>query len=169
MSTSTLTLEERIARLEAVQDIIKLKADYAAAVDRADLDGIVALFTEDAVWASDVFGTYTGRDEIRVCMDEPEIPWSKHFMTNPAIVIGADGTTASGRWYLWQTGVFTEIGGGDPTAAVMIGVYDEEYVLRDGSWFFSVMNVDIQHISDIQKGWVEEPMRGVVTPADKEA
>lgn len=161
------TLEQRVERLESIEAIKKLKSDYGALVDAKDLDGIVALFTEDAVWEGEPFGRFQGRAEIRVCMDEPEMPWTKHYLVNPSIEVSVDGTTASGRWYLWQTGTFTDIGGENATAGVMMGVYDENYVNKDGRWYFSHMKVDIQHISDLKKGWVEEPLRGVVIPADR--
>ena len=58
-------LEQRIAQLEDIEAIKKLKANYCLHVDHANEEGWVALFTEDAVWDSDKFGRFEGREAIR--------------------------------------------------------------------------------------------------------
>src|ERR1700750_1486422 len=60
------SIEERLARLEAIEDIKALKARYCALCD-ADYepDGLAALFLPDAVWESETFGRYEGREAIR--------------------------------------------------------------------------------------------------------
>jgi hypothetical protein len=61
-------LEQRLRRLEDIEEIKKLKARYCEACDRGwdgrashDLEKIVALFTEDAVWDGGVYGRREGR------------------------------------------------------------------------------------------------------------
>lgn len=60
-----MDLEARIARLEAEADIRRLAARYCFTIDDRDLDGIAALFTDDAtVRSADGMMAATGRDAI---------------------------------------------------------------------------------------------------------
>jgi len=63
-------LEQRIAQLEDIEAIKKLKASYCLHVDHANEEGWVSLFTEDAVWESDKFGRFEGREAIRGPLQE---------------------------------------------------------------------------------------------------
>ena len=58
------TLEQRVALLEAEQDVRDLLTRYAYAWDSRDIAGCVGLFAEDAVLIT-TRGTYEGRDAIR--------------------------------------------------------------------------------------------------------
>ena len=59
-------IERRLQVLEDTEAIRNLKARYAALCDNHyDADGIVSLFTEDAVWESPALGRFEGRDAIR--------------------------------------------------------------------------------------------------------
>ena len=61
-----MSLEERIQRLEDIEAIKQLKAEYCAYCDDGyNPDGIANLYTEDAVWDGGPFGRYEGRDAIR--------------------------------------------------------------------------------------------------------
>ena len=62
-------LEQRIAQLEDIEAIKKLKANYCLHVDHANEEGWVALFTEDAVWDSDKFGRFEGLKRFAACSD----------------------------------------------------------------------------------------------------
>src|SRR5260221_6833983 len=67
-----MDLEQRIARLEAIEEIKQLKAQYAQVCDDGyKPEGMVPLFTEDAVWAdsSGGLGRHEGREAgcARIC------------------------------------------------------------------------------------------------------
>ena len=67
--TKTLTLEQRVQRLEDYEEIRQLMVRYAAAMDNNfDANEIASLFTEDAVWtispATPVTGRHEGREAI---------------------------------------------------------------------------------------------------------
>ena len=47
---SVTDLEQRIAQLEDIEAIKKLKASYCLHVDHANEEGWVSLFTQDAIW-----------------------------------------------------------------------------------------------------------------------
>ena len=60
-----LTIEERLARLEAVKDIKALKARYCALCDaNYEPERLATLFLPDAVWESELSGRYEGREAI---------------------------------------------------------------------------------------------------------
>lgn len=159
-------LERRIQRLEDLEAIRRLKADYLAAIDAKDLDTAVAMFTDDGTWEGHPFGTFRGRSAIRELMDSPEMAWSLHFVMAPAVSVADDGLTATARWYLIQTATITESDGSNPNAVLLLATYDDKCVKRDGRWYFTQMVANIHHICALDKGWVREPMRGVEPEAE---
>jgi hypothetical protein len=58
-------LEKRIAEIEDIEAIRKLKGRYCLYVDQRNEDGWISLFTQDGVWESDKFGVHEGREAIR--------------------------------------------------------------------------------------------------------
>jgi uncharacterized protein (TIGR02246 family) len=63
-SRAVLSLEERIAAQEAIEDVRELFQRYTWALDHADFDAIVACFCEDGVFAFQD-ASWQGRDAIR--------------------------------------------------------------------------------------------------------
>ena len=60
------SLEERLARLEAIEEIKALKARYCALCDADyDPDGLAALFLPDAVWDGGPFGRHEGQEAMK--------------------------------------------------------------------------------------------------------
>jgi hypothetical protein len=156
-------LEARIQRLEDIEAIRALKMRYAKLCDEGyDADGIVSLFAEEDVsWVSDVFGTYRGRDEIHAWFDGvgEEIRWALHFMINPVVEVGADGTTATGSFYLLELATMSAPGGGEPDAVVMTGKYADEFVKVGGDWRFKKIEVNFEQVSNLDQGWVRQQFR----------
>src|SRR5581483_9614760 len=98
----TQALEQRIARLEAIEEIKRLKARYCAYCDDGyDPDGIAGLFTEAGIWDGESFGRHVGRAEIRAFFARAsgDITFAAHLVLNPIIDI-ADATHARGKWRL---------------------------------------------------------------------
>ena len=89
---SATDLEQRIAQLEDIEAIKKLKASYCLHVDHANEEGWVSLFTEDAVWDSDKFGRFDGREAIRgLFRNIPEmLHFAIHYVMNPIIEVNGD-------------------------------------------------------------------------------
>ena len=105
------TLEERVQRLEDIEDIRKLKIRYAGLCDAHydDPDGLAALFTDDAVWdgGSD-FGVHHGKQAIRAFFAgvSKQISFALHYMIGHAIDIAPSGNEARIRAYSsgdWMT------------------------------------------------------------------
>ena len=101
----TESLDARVARLEAVEEIRVLKARYADVCDTGyDPDRMLPFFTQDAVWdGGERFGRYEGIDAIYGFFRDvsSQITWALHYMIAPVIEVSDDGT-ATGSWYLWQ-------------------------------------------------------------------
>jgi hypothetical protein len=161
---ASASLEERVAALEAIEDIKRLKAHYAALCDKGyDPDGIAALCTEDCVWSSNSFGTFAGRAEIRGFFAgiSSQIQWAMHFMICPVIELAPGGEEASGSWYLLE---LATMAGTEPDApadaVVMTGNYVDRYVRVDGAWRFANIQIDFHQVSNLDRGWVRQPFRG---------
>ena len=99
------SLERRLARIEDVEAIIRLKSRYAEYCDNGyDADGMVSLFAEDGIWEGNVFGVHHGREAIRnhILGFHGQILWALHFMVNPVIDVAPDGLSATGTWILFE-------------------------------------------------------------------
>ncbi len=159
----TPTLEQRIARLEDTEAIQNLKARYAAYCDDGyDPEGIAALFVENGIWEASTFGTHTGRKAIREFMSgiSSNITWALHCVTNPHIEVSSDGRAAVGTWYLLTLCTMTrENDSSTLDPVVMSGIYRDEFVKVDGRWWFEQLRCQIQQISNLDRGWVEQPFR----------
>ncbi len=158
-----IELERRIRRLEDIQAINHLKADYAAACDRGyDADGFAALFAEDGVWESNVLGTYRGRDAIHGFIDgsDQETPWIIHIITNAKVEIADSGTSATGAFYLLELSRVTD-GHSPPEGDAVISTarYDDSFVKRAGRWYFQHVIATWHQISNLEQGWVRQRFR----------
>lgn len=116
--------------------IRELKSRYCWYFDDGDLDGVVSLFTDDAVCELGTFGSWRGRDEIeagyRAQMVDSQVPGGRmHALSNPLIEV--DGDTATGRWYL----VDYDISGGSEQPIRLLASYRDEYRYQDGGWLMA--------------------------------
>ncbi len=145
-------MERRLAALEAVEEIKRLKARYCAYCDDDyDVESIVSLFVEDAVWESATFGKYEGREEIRGFFVNAAkmLPFAVHMVMNP--IIEVDGDSATGIWYLFQACTFAE----GEKAVWGSARYDEEYVKVDGAWKFKDLKLTSHFWTPFDEGWVK--------------
>lgn len=170
LDQDTQSVESRLRRLEDIEEIRALKAQYARCCDRGyDADGFAALFTEDGVWESNAYGIYRGRESIRAFIQDmdKEVPWILHYVTNPEISIAPDGLSATAAFYLLETcTVRDELSApqGDPVVAT--AVYDDRLVNLDGQWLFSHVKAVWHQISNLNIGWVEQPFRHALAGAE---
>jgi ketosteroid isomerase-like protein len=144
-------LEKRIAQLEDIEAIRRLKARYCLYVDQPDEEAWVSLFTEDAVWESDKFGIHEGRGAIRTLFKN--IPsflrFAMHYVTNPLIEV--DGARATGNWLLLEPCTFVE--GNQPTWGA--ARYEEQYVKMGGEWKFKRLKLISSFWTPYEQGWVK--------------
>lgn len=148
------TLEDRVARLEAIEDIKQLKARYTAYGDKLlPLDDVHTIFTPDAVWDGGAAGRHEGRDAIAAYFRRqvPNMLFSAHLLANPIIAI--DGDRARAQW--WSITPATRLRDGKQQAYWMLGAYDDRMVRQDGRWLFQVVNFKISFVAPHAAGWAE--------------
>lgn len=155
----------RLERLEDVRAIEQVKYRYAAHCDnRYDPDGIAGLFVEDGRWVVDgEGGAMTGHEEIKAHFRAlPEkIIWAMHFVTAPRVDVAADGRTATGRFYLLCLCTIKN-DRPDPSekdAVILTINYTDEFIKRDGSWYFQELRGHTHQVSNWDQGWAQQPFR----------
>ena len=132
-------LEERIERLEAVEDLRTLLARYAAVVDNdKDVNRLRDLFTEDAALENPT--RYEGREAILEyylgVMKSLEA--SRHHVVNSSFELEAPDRAR-------HRGAFLAYLARDGVMSLVCGDYDDEVVRgNDGRWRFSVKRNDIK-------------------------
>jgi uncharacterized protein (TIGR02246 family) len=144
-----MSVEARLARLEARAQIEELRANYCYHVDDADGEAFASLFAEDALLDFGSAGTYAGREELRDFV-ESVVPdhyeFIVHMVHNP--VIRVDGDSATGRWYFEAPATTT-----DGEDVWIQGRYDDEYARVDGEWLFAAVTARFNYVADYDEGW----------------
>lgn len=143
-----MSVEERLARLEAKDEIRELRANYCYHVDERDGEAFASLFAEDAVLDFGGAGRYAGRDELREFVDSvvpDHYAFIVHMVHNP--VVEVDDDTATGRWY------FEAPATADGTDVWIQGRYADEYERVDGEWLFASVEARFNYVADYDEGW----------------
>jgi hypothetical protein len=130
----TMTLEERITRLEDIEAIKQLKFRYSH----------ICVFASDGIWESEAFGVAKGHAEIEELFRgfEKMFSFSQHNMMNP--IIEVDGNSATGIWYIM--GPWTQTEGNNETWMALR--YDDEYIKIDGEWKYKHLKVELRMTAD---------------------
>lgn len=136
-----LTMDQRLARLEAVQQITALKHRYLRACDNKDPEGFRAAFIRHGATIDfGPMGSFPDADGIAVVYEQVALHKNDgahtildmHHAVHPDIEIsGAD--TAQGRWSLR----FRQIDLTASTETVAAMEYWDRYVIEDGEWRIS--------------------------------
>ncbi len=154
--TTTLGLEERIARIEAREEIIALKYRYFRACDAKDAEGFRAAFiSKGAAIDYGPLGKFDDADDITdiykaIALEKENgryVVLDMHHGLQPDIVITGEGT-AEGQWTLQ----FRQANLRDRTIKVSAMEYSDSYVVEDGEWKMSACKStelwSIQHSLD---------------------
>lgn len=143
-------LEKRVQLLEDIEAIKKLKHLYCLYCDdNFDVENLMTLFTEDAVWDGGDRGRYEGHAAIRGFFQRipQRLPFAIHMVLNP--IIEVKGDTAHGTWYLIEP--CTERG----QALWMMGVYEDDYVKVDGRWKYKNLQLAFKFRTPYDQGWAK--------------
>ena len=149
------TLEERVQRIEDIEDIRRMKMRYSSYCDEGyPPDKIADLFIEDGVWNGGEFGVFNGRQAIHDGFAKiPEIiSFAMHYCMNHEVDIASSGTEATGQVYFFGTHTI------NGRAMFLSLIYDETYRKVNDRWYFDVVNLKLNFVTPYESGWVKEPM-----------
>ncbi len=147
---------QRLRRLEAVDQIRVLKADYCDLCDAGyPPDALCALFTAEGVWDGGEMGRFAGREKLyRFFSNMPNVmSFAIHHVMNEAIEVSDDAMTARGRWYLLQTATLAE----SNEAVWLAARYDDALVFEDDAWRFSEVKLKSRFYTTHRDGWADLP------------
>ncbi|WP_326600774.1 nuclear transport factor 2 family protein [Rhodococcus sp. PD04] len=142
------SLLDRITRLEDLEAIRKLDAQYCRHLDDGNWDALMDLFTDDGEF--DGLSHPRGKEEMRTFfagLADGGLTSFWHFITNLEIDLDGDGATV--RSFLWQPCVT------DGAPAIAAGRYNDEVVKIDGRWLYKVKQVRFHFFGPLEAGWDE--------------
>lgn len=154
------SLEQRIAKLEAIEAIRQLKHVYMNYCDIGyPPDKLGPLFTEDAVWDGGEFGRHEGRKAIEAFFDavSADIVFAAHLALNE--IIEVEGDWATGKWRILMP--CTMMTDGQKEGRWILGDYVEEYARQDGRWLFKSIDFFVNFNVPHAEGWAAT---GVIRP-----
>ncbi len=131
-----MKLEERIDKLESIEEIKKLKHIYMKWCDVGyPPEHLGPLFIDNAIWHSDVFGHYESRKKIEEFFGgiSAQIVFAAHLAMN--FVIDVDGDSASASWRMLMPCTMLE--NGKKVSRWILGDYEDELLRVDKKWYFS--------------------------------
>jgi uncharacterized protein (TIGR02246 family) len=148
--------EQRLQRIEDEQAVRDLLAQYAFSYDSGDVDGVIALFTDDALLVN-ARGTFSGRQAI-----DDNYRWVNaqrragfHFITNTVVRVEPGGHQA------WLTAYFQSWAvdlAGEQRA--LLGTYAMRLVKPDSAWKIAGCRIT----SDISTGQQPGPPASLSAP-----
>lgn len=133
MSPSTLSVEQRLDRLESLDTIRQLAAKYSLSLDMRDLDAHVNLFAPDIRISREL----TGRAHMKAWLDDTlrlQFTGTSHHIGNHIIEFD-DADHAHGTVYSKNEHETTREDGGVDWV-IMQMVYWDNYERVDGVWYF---------------------------------
>lgn len=146
MLETTLTLEERITRLEDIHEIGQLRARYCQALDDGRWEDLADTFTEDGAFV----GLSTARGRAEMLEFFPQLNSSTvtswwHFSSNETVEL--DGDSATGTTWLLQPCVV------DGESQIAAGRYEDTMVRTAHGWRFQERRVSFFFWSSLESGW----------------
>lgn len=136
--------------------IYQVMSKYSYYWDKADVEGLVALFAPDC-HADYPAVTCEGREEVRAYAEEyfageTDIQDSFHVTANPWVDVDADREHATGRWHFLGAYELESVG-----AAWIMGFYENAFAMHDGEWVIDELSFAPKYVSPYDAGWVEQP------------
>ena len=160
-------LEQRIARLEAIEAVKQLKYRYFRACDRKQPEVVRACFAPGEIDLQyGRIGNFSHRDDMVAVFSElacQDHIVEMHHGQNPEVtLVDADNATATWGLYYYMVdtrrNVVTQLG----------GFYDDAYVRIDGEWLISRSHYEVSStaIYNLADGPVQTVFAGAAAPAE---
>ena len=146
-------LEKRLTRMEDIEAIKQLKAEYCDICDDDhNPDRITTIFAEDGIWEGAGFGKAQGHVAIRELFRKFQtlISFSQHQVLNPVIKI--DGDRATGIWYFFGPFTFYK----NNQAKWLAARYQDDYVKLNGEWKIQHLRARGRMSADYEKSWADK-------------
>jgi uncharacterized protein (TIGR02246 family) len=127
----TDTLEDRLRRLEDLEEIRQLFVDYGHHLDAGDFEAYAALFADDGEVHLGPIGRAQGREAIVALMTRVRAGAARksfHLVTNPIVRLDGDRATSEVLWTVIRPGA----DGGLEVA--MFGRHHDTLVRERGRW-----------------------------------
>ncbi|MDH4363181.1 MAG: nuclear transport factor 2 family protein [Acidimicrobiia bacterium] len=139
------TIEQRLAVLEAKDEIRELTARYCLAVAEGEAETIIAMFTGDGVFTMRD-REFAGTDQLRVMYTgAADGVTPKPFIQNHVIEVAGDEATG-------RCGVeIRMVNKGE--AYTVAGHYFDRYRKVDGRWLFARRDFRVYHWVPLSTGW----------------
>ena len=150
-------LMHRLRILQDEREVTNLQRIYGYYVDRKMWDDVADLFAPDATMELGLQGVYAGKASIRRALNQFGQPGLREGELNDRlqlqIVVHVDpgGLTAKAR------GVELGMTGLNGAGGQWIeGIFENEFVKRDGKWQFKSLHFYPRLITDYDKGWAKD-------------
>jgi hypothetical protein len=157
--TASVTLAEarrRLARSAAYDGATNISAAYGYYVDDSDNGGWANTMASKGFKETPFQGYHIGRDRliaarVRGPGPEKQAGISYHWLIQPVVLVSDDGRSSTGRFKLFQPRTGKTVGkAGDFLAASFWGgMYNDRYVLEDGSWRIWELTLDEPFITPV--------------------
>lgn len=154
--TYDIDVTERLTRLETRDAIETLIGDLARAFDAGPCaTALRPLFSEDASFVIDQYGTFAGRDAIADGVAgnaETGFRWTLHYLVSPQVRLDHGGATAAIDFMLWEVARAAS-----DRAYFIGGRYSGQAIRVDGDWMFERLELRADLISRYEPGWSPKP------------
>ena len=150
-------LSYRAQMLNDEDEVANLQLIYGYYVDRKMWDDVADLFAPDATMELGLQGVYVGDASIRRALNQfgpqglREGELNEHLQLSTVVHVAPDGSMAKARGIeLGMTGM-NGVGG-----QWSEGIFENEFVKRNGKWQFKALHFYPRMITDYDKGWAKD-------------
>jgi SnoaL-like domain len=168
---SLAQLEQRIAVMNAEDEVRNLQASYGYYVDRRMWDDVTDLFTEDGMYEVGGVGVYAGPKGVRKALERMGPAGLTHGVLNDRLQFDTVVTIAAGERDAHVRGIeLGMLGEADKGEAFWeVNVFDNRFVKEGGIWKIREMRVFPVLRSDYAQGWgrsriIERAPAGALAP-----
>lgn len=152
MAGPAKTLEERVQRLEDLEDIRRLRMEYHHCVNDNRFPDAARIFTDDAFVEYQGVGSAKGQDDVKVLFESlgNAVTIIKQFVSNHMVEI--DGDEATGIAYLDAR--YAQ----DGKSLIAAVRFDDRYRRTSEGWQISEMIASVHFSVPVQEGWASEAL-----------